>query len=99
MQANKRGRDVYLAFQDDIVLALNKTYNSNDDDEAIILAKAANIIHRDINQKGDSQFSGEFTGNCQELAVPQSLSTMVAVILGGPNITGQSSNITAPQPV
>ena len=46
MQAHKSGRDVYLAFQDDIVLALNKAYNTNYDDEAIILAKNANIIHR-----------------------------------------------------
>jgi len=99
MQAHKQGRDVYLAFQDDIALAMNKAYNTNYDDEAIILAKAANIVRRDINRKGESQFSGEFTSMCQELSVPQSLSTLVAMVLDGPNIASQSSSITAPQSV
>ena len=99
MQAHKRGRDVYLAFQDDIALALDKAYNTNFDDEAIILAKAANIIRRDINQKGESPFSGEFGSMCQELSVPQSLAALVAMVLDGPNIASQSSNITAPQAV
>ena len=66
---------------------------------AIILAKAANIICRDISRKGESQFTGEFTSTCQELSVPQSLSTLVAMVLDGPNIASQSSKITAPQSV
>jgi len=71
IQALKIRPDVYLAFQDDFALALNKAYNTNYDDEAIILAKAANIIRRYINRKGESQFSDEFGSMYQELSVPQ----------------------------
>ena len=42
MQAYKQGRDVLLAFNEDIALALQKAYNTGYDDEAIIIAQAAN---------------------------------------------------------
>lgn len=65
LQAHKDGRDVLLAFDQDIGLVLTKTYKEDYDEEAICLAKAAKIIRRDMIQiKG--KFSGSFDKTVKE---------------------------------
>ncbi|KAG0719267.1 hypothetical protein GWK47_050830 [Chionoecetes opilio] len=57
----------------------------NCDDEAICLAKAAKLIHRDMLGM-QAKFDGSFSKGCQEQAVPKSLEALVAMIMDGPNI-------------
>ena len=65
IQAHKIGREVFLAFNEEIASALNILYEKqNCDDEAIILAKAANIIRRDMADI-TSCFKGSFEKDCQ----------------------------------
>ena len=92
LEAYKVGRDTYLAFQNDIGFAIQKVcaYDSHDDD-AMCLAKAASIVRRDIlNITND--FNGSFSKDCQETSVPKSVSTLMNMILEGPNIKSQSEN-------
>lgn len=97
MQAHKQGRDVYLVFTDDVGLALKKALDRNFDEEAIVLAKAAGIVRRDIMKHDNSEFAGEFTKDCQQQSVPQSLISLVRMIMTGPNTEQQSSNATDTQ--
>ena len=43
MQAHRQGRDILLAFNEDIGLALQRVSESDFDKEAIILSKAAKM--------------------------------------------------------
>ena len=56
------------------------------DEEAICLAKAAEIIRREIKGVG-STFEGTFPQGCQEKSVSKSLLAMTSMILDGPNIS------------
>ena len=56
-----------LAFKDDIAFALKKAYDTDFDDEAIILAKAANIVRRDMMNMNTRTFNGSFDTQCQQL--------------------------------
>ena len=97
MQAHKQGRDVLLAFNEDIGFALRKACETDYDDEAVILAKAAKIVRRDMFQLPKTTFTGTFEEDCQQKSVPQSLTSLVGMILGGPNIQTQSSNLIETQ--
>ena len=85
IRAFKQGRDVMLTFDADVGTALKEATLTDYDDEAICLAKAAQIVRRDMQQKF-STFSGTFESNCQEEAVPKSLLTLVDMIMEGTNI-------------
>ena len=87
------GGSVLLAFDQDIANILNIHKNKNDDDEAIILAQVAKIVRRDMLKMERTSFNGNFTIDCQEKALPRSLISLIEMILGGPNIINQSSNI------
>ena len=65
-------------------MSFDEDYN----DEAICLARAANIVRRDM-LKLQATFTGSFDPDCQVRSVPHSLSTLVAMILNGPNIKSQ----------
>ena len=48
MQNHRQGRDILLAFDEDIGLALQRVFESDLDEEAISLSKAAKIVRRDL---------------------------------------------------
>ena len=86
LQAYKQGRDIMLSFDDDIGHVLQDACVDDDDDEAICLAKAANIIRRDMLKK-NVQFDGSFLSGCQEDSVPRNLVSLISMIMDGLNIT------------
>jgi len=89
MHAQHQGRDVLLAFNDDLGDALVKACEMDRDVDAVHLARAAKIVRRHII-KG---FSG-FYARCQQDAVPPMLLGLVSMILGGPSIKDQSDSTT-----
>ena len=91
MQAYKKGRDVLLVYNDNIGDALFQAYEQTYDDEAIILAKAAKIVSQEMFDT-KSIFTGTFNDQCQRESVPQSLMTLVAMLLGGSNIEKEMKN-------
>lgn len=91
LQAHKQGRDVLLIFNEDVGGALKQATTRNYDDDAMILSKAAQIVRKDM-MKSHYIFQGSFEIGCQQKSVPQSLKTLIGMILGGPNIQTQSSN-------
>ena len=93
------GRNIMLAFDDDIGNFLSCHLQSNSDDDAITLANASNIIRREILKMENTIFDGKFKTKCQEDSVPKSLVTLIGMLLGGPNILSQSNNIVETQVV
>ncbi|CAC5382291.1 unnamed protein product [Mytilus coruscus] len=96
LQSHKQGRDVLLIFNEDVGEALKQATSYSCDDEGIIIAKAAKIVRRDMFDTRYS-FTGTFNDSCQHESVPQTLVSLVRMILGGPNIETQSSNIVESQ--
>lgn len=96
LEAHKQGRDVLLIFNEDIGKAIKQALASNYDDDAIILSKAAKIVRKDMMETNTS-FRGFFETDCQKKSVPQSLKTLIGMILGGPNIETQSGNFIEAQ--
>ena len=98
MEAYKKGRDVMLAFNKDIGHALSVACDHDSDTDAVCLARAANIVRRDMF-KMKNQFNGSFEEKCQEESVPASLLALVSMVVNGPNIEAQTSSSAMPQPI
>ena len=88
LEEHKQGRDVLLAFNQDLGSALQKACGQDADDDAIHLARAANIVRRDM-LKIKTAFSGSFDTYCQEDSVPHTLTGLVGMVLNGSNIRDQ----------
>ena len=91
LRAYKDGRDVLIAFDDDVSSALFKVCEKEYDDEAITVARAAQIIRRDMFKK-NSSFTGSFDKQCQEQSMPPTLLALVAMIHEGVSIKSQSGS-------
>ena len=71
--------------------ALQQAYECDLDDEAWILSQAAKIVRRNMFST-ESKFPKSFESNCQQESTPQSLGSLVGMILGGSNIQTQRNN-------
>ncbi len=77
-----------LVFDDDIGVALGKACEQDRDRDSVILARAAQIVRRNIFSS--KPFTGSFEDNCQETSVPHLLLALVSMVLEGPSIKDQS---------
>lgn len=85
------GRNTVLVFQDGMRGMLREALKDRDfDEDAKVLAKAAQIVREDIFKHEGFQFKGSFPEGCQEDSVPPTLKHLIAMILNGSNITNQS---------
>ena len=72
----------YIPFDNDVGTVLKTFYKKSYDDEAFVLSEAAKIICRDVSLV-DSTFDENFTRNCQQHYLPQSLKLFVDNIVQG----------------
>ena len=94
LEAYKQGRDVLIAFKEDVGLAFQRaSYEESTDTEGVYVARAAKIVRKDMLKLKNS-VDGSFQTTCQEDSVPSSLLCLVNVILYRPNIERQTSNNT-----
>ncbi|KAK3736786.1 hypothetical protein QZH41_011732 [Actinostola sp. cb2023] len=96
LEDHNNGRDVYLAFKDDLGRMMEKAHQEDCDEEAIHLAKAASIVRKEILAMKYS-FDGSFDSDCQTKSVPESLLSLVNMILYGPNIEAQTNTTSSAQ--
>ena len=69
MRAHREGRDVLLAFEEDIGNALKSVSQNDYDGDALVLKQAAAIVRKEIfNRK--YVFDGQFLKTCQQDSVP-----------------------------
>lgn len=90
-----KGREYILLFQHDIGEAVMKACANDTASDVLQLCKAARIIRKDLHNM-HAAFNGTFPENCQQTAVPSSLTTLVDFILNGP---GKEENNTPKQSV
>uniref|UniRef100_UPI00358FEB60 uncharacterized protein isoform X2 n=1 Tax=Myxine glutinosa TaxID=7769 RepID=UPI00358FEB60 len=88
LQAQPQGRDVLLAFSDDIGAALTKACEWDSDSDAVYLGRAANIVRRHMFEL--KPFTG-FHEGCQRDSVLKLLLALVNMVLEGPSIRDQSA--------
>lgn len=89
-QAQSEGRNVIVVFESGMRSMLRDALKKRDyTEDAFTLAKAADIIRRDIFQHDTYRFSGSFSSGCQEAAVPASLIAIVSMILNGTKLDEQ----------
>lgn len=94
MWAQSKGRDIMLAFDEDIGAALDKACKQDSDNDAFHLTWAAQIVRRTMF--GSKPFTGSFEENCQEKSVPHSLLALVNMVLEGPSIKDQICKHSTP---
>ncbi len=70
LEEDMRGRDILLAFNQDVGASMCMACEQDADSDGIHLARAANIVRRDM-LKMTTAFSGSFDTLCQEESVPK----------------------------
>ena len=89
------GRHTVLAFKEGIKSLLKDAVNSNDlEEETLDYAKGSKITRNNIFEGQTFQFSGNFPPGCQNDSVPSSLLCLVSMLLNGPNITDQDTEVS-----
>ena len=85
----REGRDILLAFDNDVGPVLRRACDDDYDSEAVCLARAAKIVWRDMLEL-QAEFTGSFGQDCQVKSVPNSLLALVDMIHSGPNIKSRN---------
>lgn len=89
LEAHTEGREVLLICNEEIGRALKLTCEHDEESEALLLSKAANIIRKDLKKKESTNFKGSFEPGCQT-KIPDSLITLVSMILYGTKIGNEA---------
>ena len=93
----KNGRDIFLAFSEDVSEALLIACKQDTESDALHLARAARIIRRDIFAHQNTLFNGTFVDNCQANSIPSSLKASIGMILEGPCPETKSDGVSCTQ--
>jgi len=93
MTAQTHGKKVLLVSDSDIGSALSTVCEYDRDVEATHLARAAQIVRRDLI-KLSNNFNGSFSHDCQAASVPTSLTALMQMILDGATIDNQSDTVS-----
>ncbi|CAJ1048465.1 hypothetical protein GWK47_003689 [Xyrichtys novacula] len=93
MRTYPKGRDVLMAFKDYIRTALAKACEQDNNEDAMHIARAAQIVRRHIF--GEAKPHNGFPEKRQKDSVPQLLLTLVNMILEGSSIKDQMEDATS----
>lgn len=84
------GRNTVLVFKEGMRNMLQDALKIRDfSEDALILAKAATLVRKDIFSHQGFKFTGCFPAQCQEDSIPSSLKSLVSMILNGSNLKDQ----------
>ena len=89
LKAHTEGRDVVLAFDDDIAYALIIASQFKKDSDIMHLAKTAQIVWKEMLQK-KQPFDRSFPPEALTESVPDLLLALMNMIVEGPNIKYQT---------
>ena len=84
------GRNIVIIFKEGLQNMLREVLKNRDfSEDAVILAKAAAIVRKDIFNHKCFKFTGCFPDECQKDSLPSSLKSLVSMILNGSNLKDQ----------
>ena len=92
LRAEQLGRHVLMLFKKDIGDAVKRVIADDMDADAVHLVRAAHVVRKNMLERA-YEFTGSFENGCELNAVPPSLTTLIRMILEGPNIESQSETI------
>ena len=84
------GRNTFLVFKEGMRNMIQDALKKRDfSEDAVILARAASIIRKDIFNHEGILFNGSFPKKSQDTSLPSSLKTLISLILNGSNLKNQ----------
>ena len=89
-QEHNDGKNVILVFEQGMQEMLKQALQCDFEEDALILAKAANIARGDIFESNGFKFNASFPSECQKVSVPTYLKSLVTMILVGIDLKDQS---------
>ena len=72
LTAHTKGREVLLAFDEDIGPLISDAFCEDNDADAMCQARATKMVRKEMFSKTDTS-TGTFSHNCQRESVPQTL--------------------------
>lgn len=90
-QEQSDGRNKILVFEQGMQQMLKEAMECDYEGDALLLAKAAKIVRKDIVSHNGFHFDGKFPSACQESSVPSTLKTLVSMLLNGADLKDQDS--------
>ena len=91
LEAHTEGRDVLLVTSGTAGKSIKKTCQLDGESETVIMSRVAEMIRRDMFSKATPPFEGTFPDDCQKKSIPDSLLTLVTMILFGTNIKTEAN--------
>ena len=92
MRTHNKRRDILMAFEEYVGAALAKDCELDSDNDAIHLARAAQIMRR--HMLGEAKPFNGFPEGCQEESVPSPLLALVSMVMEGPIFKDQMADST-----
>jgi len=80
------GKKKILVFEQGMQQMLKQAMTCDYEGDALLLAKAAKIVRRDIVSYRGFHFDGKFGSGCQQQSVPSTLKTLVSMLLNGADL-------------
>ena len=90
-QEQSDGKNKILVFENGMQQMLKQAMACDYEGDALILAKAAKIVRKDIVSHKGFNFDGKFYSGCQQQSVPSTLKTLVSMLLNGADLKDQDS--------
>ena len=91
LTAVNQGRDVMLTYNENLGIAL-KQIRENSDSDAIHLMHTAKLIRQELFVGNSGDFNGSFDENSQKNSIPQTLITLIGMLLEGPGNCDANDN-------
>jgi hypothetical protein len=90
-QEQSDGKNSILVFQQGMQQMLKNTMANNYEDDALLLAKTAKLVRREIDSYNGFHFDCHFSEGCQKRSVPPLLKTLISMLLNGADLNDQDS--------
>lgn len=90
LKCEKSGKEIYLILQEDLADTIVQRYKENEDEEAIHLMRAAQLVRKEIASYS-YEFDGTFSEASEKNSVPPKLLQLINFILFGSVINSNST--------
>ena len=90
-QEQSDGKNKILVFEQGMQDMLKQAMACDYEGDALLLAKAAKLVRKEIVNNKGFHFNGKFPSGCQEESVPTTLKTLVSMLLNGADLKDQDS--------
>ena len=90
-QEQSDGKNKILVFEQGMQQMLKQATACDYEGDAVLLAKVAKIVRKEIASYKSFSFDGKFPSGCQHGSVPSTLKMLVSMLLNGANIKDQDS--------